>query len=141
MLTIEQRVAAGAAWLDRTRPGWVDEVDLDRLEMTECKSCVLGQIVVKERDIVIEATENNIYAEELEEMIVGYDSLVEATREELALLRQIDDLERLVMTHVEAEARGFHTGGTYDAANPEWQDLTDEWRRVIVARCASKEVK
>lgn len=40
---VADRVAAGAAWLDTTRPGWESLIDLDRLSMTDCNACVLGQ--------------------------------------------------------------------------------------------------
>lgn len=41
---ITARVAAGAALLDLERPGWVQGVDLDRLKISSCISCVLGQL-------------------------------------------------------------------------------------------------
>jgi hypothetical protein len=36
-------VAAGAAWLDENRPGWVSRIDLDELDMRDNWSCILGQ--------------------------------------------------------------------------------------------------
>lgn len=42
--TVEQRVQAGAAWLDEHETGWVDRIDLDRLSLEHCKRCVLGQV-------------------------------------------------------------------------------------------------
>lgn len=41
---IADRVAAGAAWLDEHHPGWVDRIDLDRLNLADRKACVLGQM-------------------------------------------------------------------------------------------------
>lgn len=43
MNTITDRVAAGATWLDEHRPGWVDRIDLDTLELSDTCNCVLGQ--------------------------------------------------------------------------------------------------
>lgn len=43
-LTIEQRVAAGAAWLDENRPGWLDRIFLNSLDVSDCALCVLGQV-------------------------------------------------------------------------------------------------
>ena len=43
-LSIEERVARGAAWLDRHEPGWVDDIDLDVLDIEDCSDCVLGQL-------------------------------------------------------------------------------------------------
>lgn len=41
---IVRRVEAGAAWLDENKPGWVDQIDLDRLDMYERPDCILGQL-------------------------------------------------------------------------------------------------
>jgi hypothetical protein len=42
--SITTRVARGAALLDETRPGWVDKVDLDRLDMSSVKDSVTAQV-------------------------------------------------------------------------------------------------
>lgn len=42
--TVAERVAAGAAWLDGNQPGWVDRIDLERLDIGSCMRCVLGQL-------------------------------------------------------------------------------------------------
>jgi hypothetical protein len=39
-----ERIQRGAALLDEKAPGWRQRVDLDRLEMSECTTCVLGQL-------------------------------------------------------------------------------------------------
>lgn len=44
MADLEHRVAAGAALLDRERPGWWEEVDTERLRMASCWRCILGQL-------------------------------------------------------------------------------------------------
>lgn len=51
-VTIPQRVAAGAAWLDQNRPGWwqnrpgwPQNIYLDQLDMSLDCGCVLGQLV------------------------------------------------------------------------------------------------
>jgi hypothetical protein len=42
---IGERVAAGAAWLDQhAAPDWVEDVNLERLDMNHRRRCVLGQI-------------------------------------------------------------------------------------------------
>lgn len=43
MSSIEERVAAGARWLDEHRPGWVDRIDLETLDLGDPCRCVLGQ--------------------------------------------------------------------------------------------------
>jgi hypothetical protein len=42
--TISERVQAGATWLDEHRPGWVADIDLDRLLLSSPCRCVLGQL-------------------------------------------------------------------------------------------------
>lgn len=42
--TIEERVAAGAEWLDANAPGWVERIDLLRLRLLSECGCVLGQM-------------------------------------------------------------------------------------------------
>jgi hypothetical protein len=43
MTTIDDRVAAGSAWLDANRPGWWQRIDLDTLDLGDTCNCVLGQ--------------------------------------------------------------------------------------------------
>lgn len=41
---VQARVAAGAAWLDRERPGWVGEINVLTLNIANPFTCVLGQL-------------------------------------------------------------------------------------------------
>jgi len=41
--SISERVAAGAAWLDEHRPGWVDRIDLETLNLGDPCRCLLAQ--------------------------------------------------------------------------------------------------
>lgn len=43
-MSLAERVARGVELLDRVRPGWAKEVDLDRLDVGRCDRCVLGQV-------------------------------------------------------------------------------------------------
>jgi hypothetical protein len=40
----EDRVANGAALLDRARPNWAREIAQDELAMATCDQCILGQL-------------------------------------------------------------------------------------------------
>jgi hypothetical protein len=40
---LKQRVASGITWLDENRPGWLDRIDLDRLDLSSPCRCILGQ--------------------------------------------------------------------------------------------------
>ena len=44
MIDYDTRVARGAALLDEKLPGWWQRVDLDRLDLSKCTDCVLGQL-------------------------------------------------------------------------------------------------
>lgn len=44
MATLEESVQSGIGLLDQKRPGWWKGIDLGKLRMTLCTSCVLGQI-------------------------------------------------------------------------------------------------
>jgi hypothetical protein len=45
--TIAERVAAGAAWLDANRPGWVERIDLETLDLGDPCRCIVGQLNVQ----------------------------------------------------------------------------------------------
>lgn len=42
--TAEKAVAQGAAWLDATYPGWIDSIDLAALNLSDCQTCIMGQV-------------------------------------------------------------------------------------------------
>lgn len=42
--TIAERVARGSAWLDEARPGWRDQISLDRIDLYSNERCILGQV-------------------------------------------------------------------------------------------------
>lgn len=47
MLTKEEageRVARGAAYLDRVRPGWHEQIDIGQLALESCTRCIVGQL-------------------------------------------------------------------------------------------------
>lgn len=46
MIDINGRVAKGAKWLDEVEPGWFDLIDLNTLDISSNKNCILGQIAV-----------------------------------------------------------------------------------------------
>lgn len=38
-------VHSGASWLDVNHPNWVTKIDLSKLDMNNCTTCVIGQSV------------------------------------------------------------------------------------------------
>lgn len=112
MATIAERVAAGAAFLDRHDPDWwrpdVDRaIDLDRLDLEDTGSCILGQRCPLE-----------LLAEYENDPDAGYF----AYGYQLMPGRTLFDC---------AGQHGF--AGNDD----EYRDLTAEWRRVITGRRAA----
>jgi hypothetical protein len=43
-MSVDDRVAAGAAWLDANRPSWWQRINLDTLDLSLNCGCVLGQL-------------------------------------------------------------------------------------------------
>jgi hypothetical protein len=43
-MNLSSRVAQGVALLDQVRPGWVDRIDLETLNIRNPYKCVLGQV-------------------------------------------------------------------------------------------------
>ena len=54
-LTIEQRVANGAAYLDKILPDWLDQIDLAVFDVASPCNCVLGQVYGNFDDSPIDA--------------------------------------------------------------------------------------
>lgn len=51
-MTPEERVEAGAAWLDENAPAeWWDRVDTENIYMMDGASCILGQVFAGEADL------------------------------------------------------------------------------------------
>jgi hypothetical protein len=47
-MSVQERVARGARWLDGVRPGWRDALELRRLDIHSNVNCVLGQVFAEE---------------------------------------------------------------------------------------------
>lgn len=95
--TIEARVTRGAQLLDERLPGWVDRIDLDRLNLASSCNCILGQ--------------------KFGDYLDGIDALFNCQNTD-AINHGFD---------------AFEDEGA-DAEAAEYEALTAEWRRVILAR-------
>jgi hypothetical protein len=100
------RIMAGAAWLDGLDPDWADEIEPHRLQMSECLSCVLGQLV-------------GDYSACMTDTLTP----LRADHIEVAKRRGIR------LTHPEAVAMGFDSDG-----NDTYRDLTKGWRALVEYR-------
>lgn len=120
-LTIAQRITNGVAYLDEHVPDWLDVIDVDRLDLQQDCSCVLGQLVKS--------------VETDDDWLDGYTNVVEKP----ALVRgnwhpAPEAAEQLgmpeIMSFQQSVDNGFHTGD-FDASDSEWLALTSEWRERI----------
>lgn len=138
MLTIEQRVAKGAAWLDEKYPGWWAKVDIATLAVSSCRKCVLAQVYDR---LIPEGERGQILAQVLGEMGPmqrrTFAEALEADGPYAAggfnvLTEYHDGLD--IASHV----YGFALApGNWDlplTAAQEFAALTDEWTRVIISR-------
>lgn len=154
MNTIADRVALGATWLDLHYPGWVDAIDLDTLDISNCTSCVLGQVYTacipadEQNQLIAQVVRMNWYAEHDEGFEEFKAEFVESIQDGVYggynILLRVHDL-------IEGGAlQGFAVGDPGPVCDGEgWEDnllriqakaqveyanLLDEWTRVIIGR-------
>jgi hypothetical protein len=118
--TIETRVAQGVALLDEKLPGWDERIDLDNLELDNTCNCILGQEFCHHPDVDMEDDGNDEGWPAASPFDIG--------------VRELFDAVRFTNPEHAARSHGF------DASSPsmpgEFDTLTAEWKRVILARRA-----
>jgi hypothetical protein len=109
-LTIEQRVANGAAWLDERIPNWADRISLLDFDMREDCNCVIGQVVGNYSYIIdgLDVPPDHVVTE-TEAAELGFDAHARVDRD-----------DRLDSGDLECQ--------------PEFEALQAEWTKVISAR-------
>jgi hypothetical protein len=112
--TIQARVARGVALLDEKQPGWDALVDPRHLNIEDCGDCVLGQVYRNKGDGSLTAFEAGAVD------LIGMDDY-----------HFWNNAPALV-------AHGFSAGA---GENDAFDDLTDEWTRVIEGRWAATSVR
>ncbi len=110
MTSIVERVEAGARWLDGHRPGWVDRIDLDTLDLGDPCRCVLGQEFGEDAD-----TLNNGGGGWVTGYCVGLNHLLDGSN----VFDRAVDL------------------GMYELKNDRYSALTNAWRELIERRRAT----
>lgn len=99
-LTIEQRVANGAAWLDENRPGWLGDIDVNRIDISSGCNCILGQAFGHYSDSPEEARwDDGFIAADRGFIAAGVHSLVADDEEALA-----DEWRRVISARRETAA-------------------------------------
>lgn len=106
--TIEERVAAGAEWLDAALPDWIRVVDLGRLRLDSPCACILGQTFGDYGAAPLGVRGSDRYDTAASALGFIADEVCSATRED----RDVDD----------------------DYLDDEYAALTVEWHRLILAR-------
>lgn len=104
MSTIAERVAAGAAFLDKREPGWDRRIDLDRLDLESACACVLGQLHFDKNapDLSYIYAIRKLQIQEPRDAEFGFD-----------VLEGAED---------------------FSAEEAEFEELTAEWKRVLTKR-------
>lgn len=108
-LTIEERVAAGAEWLDERLPDWVNRIDLEDLDIRDACACILGQ-TFGDFDEAPLVQAGGWRAAHLAAWPLGFQS------------------------HEVAEAFEAHRHQDPELVTAEYRALEAEWTRLILAR-------
>lgn len=79
--SIQERVAAGADWLDVNAPGWEERIYLPAFNIKNVYDCVLGQVFAREADYdntsgfdyVVDGNNDNIFLTAEKAIELGFD--------------------------------------------------------------------
>lgn len=154
MTTIADRVALGAAWLDQHYPNWVNAIDLDTLDVSNCTSCVLGQVYTgcipadEQDQLLAQVVRRNWYAghdKGFEEFRAEWaESVQDGTHGGYNILYQVHDLleggslQGFAVGDPGAQREDESIGGYLlrikQEADVEYANLLDEWTRVVISR-------
>lgn len=81
MTVAQERVAAGAAWLDEHKPGWERTLDLATLDLADGCHCVLGQAFQEECGISVNWEHDRWWWSEHYQMYNAF-SFIQSTQED-----------------------------------------------------------
>ena len=139
-LTVQDRVARGAAWLDVRYPDWFTAIDLSILDLADCYQCVLGQVYTG----CIPTEERTQLLAQLVSSRSGKSGLPREHWAETisywggySVLHDFHELPRAGRDH------GFHADVSFDedselsyyeASEADYAALLDEWTKVIIER-------
>lgn len=131
-LTIAERVERGASLLDTRFPGWVDQVDLSRLNLESSCNCVLGQrfgdfMVGARRTLLSPETSGVTMSRRTRERLEEHGFLVSPRDDEFIDLPGARKFR--IVTH-DAEQR----------IHDEYRDLTHYWAELITNRRAASQL-
>lgn len=137
MISVAERVAHGAAWLDERYPGWVDAIDLGKLNVASCHACVLGQVYTGH---IPTHEQDQILAQVLEHMaerVSGFEARTFADSIRTSVSGGFNVLYEKYQLKDLSAALGFSLDWEdlgYRSTTEQFAALTDEWTRVIISR-------
>jgi hypothetical protein len=105
--SVEERVAAGVAWLDEHVPDWPDRIKLPELDLKSCLNCVLGQLFGD--------FDEAPYAARDHAQPLGFDRVLPP------------EVDRLSWTAIESAIEA-----DYEALNAEWRRVIESRRAEAV---------
>lgn len=123
-LTIEQRVAAGAAWLDEQVPSWLDLIDLYTLRLDDGCRCILGQTFGDYGLAPLAGAPDEEFDEDEGRYFLGeipdeYDAAAAVLGFQSSEVSASRPLKRPILQ---------------DVRDREYGELTAEWKRLILSR-------
>lgn len=138
MISIAERVAAGAAWLDEHYPTWWEKIEISTLNVASCHHCVLGQVytgcipadeqdqVLAQAILTLPWAERRVAREAINSGDWGgFNTLIEYH----GLLYSSAELGFST-----AMFGWFDRNGVVVSMAAEMAMLTDEWTRLVISR-------
>lgn len=116
-LTIEQRVANGARWLDENFPGWEKRINIKTLDLSYGEDCICGQV----------------FKRKAREYASGFDYAYSTLFEEAnSWITELVPEEQYSRATQVAYVLGFTTG--YPSSSVQWKNLQKAWVDLLTKR-------
>jgi hypothetical protein len=134
-----ERVTLGAALLDRERPGWRDEINLDVLNLADTGDCVLGQLFDEPVDLpvwkVLDCESREWYVEWRVREHGITRTVAEGYADETSCQANFEAGRRILgLSETQCREYGFDVCDDYwdgDATEPSYADLDLAWLEII----------
>jgi hypothetical protein len=128
-MSVQERVARGARWLDGVSPGWRDAIAVSALDIASNTHCVLGQVF---SDAAASDTFTSGAEYAVRNVVPGLKSRDWGVCSALSALESLDCADWLV-------AHGF--ASKFGLDEPDRLALNNEWSCVICGRRDELEVR
>jgi hypothetical protein len=127
-LTVEERVANGARWLDENFPGWEKRINIKTLDLENGQSCICGQVF--KRKAANWSKKEHIDYRDGDGYVYAYSTLFSEANSWISTLvpkgsRPVERAQRV------AYVLGFTTNGF---GRPTWDKLQKAWVNLLTKR-------